>query len=56
MGREVRRLVDRAMPAGYHEVIWNGKDDKGSDAPSGVYLYRIIAGNFRDWKKLAIVK
>ncbi|MGH7492973.1 MAG: S8 family serine peptidase, partial [bacterium] len=56
VGRQVRKLIDMPMPAGYHEIIWNGKDKAGSDVPSGVYLYQISAGNFQDWKKLALVR
>lgn len=56
MGREVRRLVDQPMAAGYHNVIWDGKDQAGHIAPAGVYFYHLIAGEFREWKKLAVVR
>ena len=39
MGREVKRLVDGAMPLGFHEVQMDT-----SDLPSGTYLYRLRAG------------
>lgn len=56
VGREVRRLVDRPMTAGYHDVIWDGKDQTGRIAPAGVYFYHLIAGDFREQRKLAIVR
>lgn len=55
-GREVRRLIDTNMAAGYHQATWNGKDNERNHAPSGVYVYQITAGNFREQKKLALVR
>jgi flagellar hook assembly protein FlgD len=56
LGREIRELVDGNMKAGYHSVIWDGRDNAGNAVPSGIYLYQIAAGSFRDWKKLALVR
>ena len=42
-GREVVELIDRQLTAGYHHVIWNGKDKLGIQVSSGIYFYRIIA-------------
>jgi hypothetical protein len=41
MGRKVRKLVDERIPAGKHRITWDGKNDAGSDCPSGVYFARI---------------
>jgi hypothetical protein len=43
LGREVRALVDEFKPAGSFDVRWDGMDNAGQRAPSGVYLYRIEA-------------
>jgi hypothetical protein len=43
MGRRVRTLVDGSKSAGYYDVVWNSKDESGSDVSSGVYLYRFTA-------------
>jgi hypothetical protein len=40
-GRLVRRLVDRNVSPGSHQVVWDGKDDSGADVGSGVYYYRL---------------
>lgn len=40
-GRLVRTLVDGRQSAGSHAVDWNGRDDAGREAASGVYLYRL---------------
>jgi hypothetical protein len=56
LGREVRKLADSDFSAGYHSLVWDGKDNAGNVVPSGVYIYQIITGTFRDWKKLALVR
>jgi hypothetical protein len=43
VGREVARLIDRKMPAGRHEIRWNGLTSGGQPAASGLYLYRLRA-------------
>ena len=44
MGQKLRRLVDGAQTAGMHRVEWDGADDRGHPAASGVYLYRLDVG------------
>ena len=56
LGRRVCRLVDREMPAGVHRIVFSGKADDGSPLATGVYFYRITADNFRDSKKMMLVK
>lgn len=43
MGRKVRSLLDGGKSAGYHTVVWNGRDNVGKDVASGTYLYRFVA-------------
>ena len=38
MGQEVRRLVDEERRVGIHRVVWDGKDNRGFDVSSGVYV------------------
>jgi hypothetical protein len=56
LGREVRTLVDKDAKAGYHSIVWDGKDRSGQTVASGVYLYQMSAGNFREVKKLTLVR
>jgi flagellar hook assembly protein FlgD len=56
MGQVVKTIVDRAMPAGTHTVIWNGESSTGEVVGSGVYFYRIEAGNYVDAKKMLLMK
>jgi len=43
-GKLVRTLVDGALAAGEHAVVWDGRDAGGRAAASGVYLYRLETG------------
>jgi flagellar hook assembly protein FlgD len=56
LGQQVRTLVDEYMVAGYHEVSWNGRDDGGQAVSSGVYFYRLEAGQFGQTRKMMLVK
>ncbi|MBM3287106.1 MAG: glycoside hydrolase family 97 protein [Candidatus Eisenbacteria bacterium] len=42
-GRRVRALVDARQTAGRHAAIWDGRDEGGMSAPSGVYYFRLAA-------------
>ena len=47
-GRHVRTLVDRHVEAGEHSVVWDGRDDAGRSAASGVYIVRLaLSGESR---------
>lgn len=50
-GRLVRRL-DQRLSVGIHEIRWDGRDDRGRSAPSGVLFYEVTAGSVRQTKKL----
>lgn len=56
LGQEVATLVDREMTAGRHTVSWNGRNADGSEAASGIYLYRLTADDFTDVKKMLYLK
>ncbi len=56
-GRRVRTLRDGAdEPAGSHEAEWDGRDDGGRVVPSGVYVCRLTAGEYRGVRRVALVK
>jgi len=55
-GRLVRTLVDGNQPAGAHAVDWDGRDDRGAPAASGVYLYRLEAGGQARQRSMLLVK
>ena len=45
LGQEIRTLVEEQKQAGSHSVVWDGKDDSGRQASSGVYVYKIMAAD-----------
>ncbi len=51
LGKEIKSLINEVRTKGIHSI-----DLDLSDLPSGVYFYKISAGNFRDSKKLVLVK
>jgi len=56
-GREVTRLVDnRNHNAGRYDVMWNGLNDAGERVASGLYFYRIMAGDFQQTNKMLMLK
>ena len=56
LGQEVARLVDNGQEAGFYSVQWNGRSSGGSLAASGIYIYRLQAGDFVQTKKMALLK
>ena len=56
LGREYRTLVDGHLPAGSHQVVWDGRDDAGQALPSGIYLYRLVNGGHALTRRLILLK
>ncbi len=44
-GQRVRTLLNGTRSPGRHEAVWDGRDEKGSAVPAGVYFYRAVIGN-----------
>jgi hypothetical protein len=55
-GQKVNTLVDERQSAGYKTIYWNGKDDKGKIVGSGIYFYKLEAGNFTESRKMVLIK
>jgi hypothetical protein len=56
MGRQINTLVSSRQAAGYKSVLWNATNDAGQPVSAGLYLYTIQAGNFRQAKKMVLLK
>ena len=56
LGRELARLVSRRLEAGYHRVSWNGKAGDGREAPTGIYITRLVTPNYAQQIKLVLLK
>jgi hypothetical protein len=55
-GKLVRTLVDEVLPAGATEVIWDGRDNSGTQVGTGVYFIRFVAGRDVMTKKVVMIK
>jgi len=56
LGQKVRTLVNQPLEPGEHSVVWNGTDNKGRSVASGIYFYRMKAGNYSETKKMVLKK
>jgi flagellar hook assembly protein FlgD len=56
MGRQVSTLVNSQQTAGYKSVQWNATNDNGAPVSAGLYMYTIKAGQFRQTKKMVLLK
>lgn len=56
LGQKVRTLVQREQLTGAHTVQWRGDDDRGLSVASGVYIYRLRAGDFTASRKLLLLR
>lgn len=55
-GQLIRTLVNQTQPAGNYEIVWNGKDDSGFQVVSGIYLYRLSAGEQAQTQRMIFMK
>lgn len=51
MGRSVETIFEGSIPVGYHSVVWNSGDNS-----SGIYFYKIRAGDYVDIKRMTLIK
>jgi len=56
LGQHVRTLVDRDEVPGRYSVSWDGLDDRGREAASGLYFYRMTRGSQDEVKKMILLK
>ena len=56
-GQVVRTLVnDQAMSAGQYKSVWDGRNESGQKVASGIYFYRLYAGEFTANKKMLLLQ
>ena len=56
-GQEVAKIHNGYAQAGSYKAVWNGMDNLGNKAPSGVYFYELKAENhFHKVKKMTLLK
>lgn len=55
-GKLVRELIDSEFTPGSHCIVWNARDEKGEQVPSGVYFCRLSCGDWKSTKKMTLVR
>ena len=56
VGQKVRTLRSETMQPGYHSMVWDGRNDVGSQVATGMYFYSIQTGSFQATKKMLFLK
>jgi hypothetical protein len=56
MGRSIKSLVNSNQSAGYRSIQWNATNNLGEPVSAGMYIYMIQAGQFRQTKKMVLLK
>ncbi len=56
LGKKIVTLVDEKLGAGHKIVEWDGKDDQGIEVSTGIYFYRLKAGEFTQTRKMVLLK
>ena len=55
-GQQVATLAEGHREAGAYAVNWDGRDERGKEMASGIYLYRLQAGEQVETHKLVLVR
>ena len=55
-GKQVAQINKDNLSAGQHEINWKGQDQYGDPLPSGLYIYRLVAGNKTSTRKMLLLK
>ena len=56
LGQRVNRLINEAMTADDYEIRWDGRNESGDLLGSGIYFYRLRAGNYIKTRKMILLK
>ncbi|MBA7609615.1 hypothetical protein ES703_16806 [subsurface metagenome] len=56
LGRQLVQLADGRREAGYHQIVWNGRDNRGRELPTGLYIARMVTPEFTRSIKLVLLK
>ena len=56
LGETVRTLLRENQPAGTYTILWDGRNNNGKFAESGIYFCKMKAGNFSEIRKMVLIK
>jgi len=55
-GQKVRTLINFTQQTNEHQAVWDGRNDSGEAVSSGVYVYRLTAGEFSESRKMVLLR
>lgn len=55
LGAPVVTLVESVRPAGFHQVVWDGRDRNGNRLPGGIYFYQLTAGERQELRRMVLL-
>lgn len=56
LGRKVKTLIAEELPAGYHSVDWDSRNERGQQVSSGMYFYQLTTDDFIESRKMILLK
>ncbi len=56
LGEEITALIDIQQEPGYYRVVWDGRDELGREVSSGIYFYRLRAGDFISVRRMVLLR
>ncbi len=56
VGQKVTTLIDSRLSPGWHNLIWNGTNDRGEIVTSGIYYYRLVTADNTQIMKMTLLK
>ena len=56
LGQKIRTLAAGQLAPGFHTLVWNGRDELGRQAASGIYLYLLEVGRYQQTRKMLLVR
>ena len=55
-GKKIRNLLNNNQPGGYYSIVWDAKNDVGKPVSAGMYLYELKVSDYRQIKKMILLK
>lgn len=56
LGQKVKVLLNKEMRPGLYEVVWDGRDEKGKEVSSGIYFYQLKTGDYKEIRKMVLLR
>ncbi len=55
-GQKIKTFKKENLPAGNHQIEWNGLDENGHKTASGIFFYHLKTKNYSSIKKMVMLK